>query len=193
MARAHERHGPVDEGARGAGPGRECVLGRAAGACVGGSRWGGGKKRDGARVRGSRIGTAGPRTSAAAATATTVTTTSAATATTATTTATAASATTATTTATAASAAAPTTATAASAARCRVSAKLASPVVSERGVEGVEHLAEPRRALDFGPEGQEVGEASEVAGGEDVVKATAEEEAGEALEEAFPVRGGPVK
>jgi hypothetical protein len=146
----------------------------------------------------------GPRTSAAAATVTTVTsttatvtaatatTTSAATATAATT-ATAASATTATTTATAASAAAPTTATAASAARCRVSAKLASPVVSERGVEGVENLAEPRRALDLGPEGQEVGEASEVAGGEDVVKATAEEEAGEALEEALPVRGGPVK
>jgi len=146
----------------------------------------------------------GPRTSAAAATVTTVTsttatvtaatatTTSAATATAATT-ATAASATTATTTATAASAATPTTATAASAARCRVSAKLASPVVSERGVEGVENLAEPRRALDLGPEGQEVGEASEVAGGEDVVKATAEEEAGEALEEALPVRGGPVK
>jgi len=148
----------------------------------------------------------GPRTSAAAATVTTVTsttatvtaatatTTSAATATAATaTTATAAAATTATTTATAASAATPTTATAASAARCRVSAKLASPVVSERGVEGVENLAEPRRALDLGPEGQEVGEASEVAGGEDVVKATAEEEAGEALEEALPVRGGPVK
>ena len=135
----------------------------------------------------------GPRTSAAAATVTTVTSTTA-TVTAATATTTSAATATAATTATAASATtATTTATAAAAARCRVSAKLASPVVSERGVEGVENLAEPRRALDFGPEGQEVGEASEVAGGEDVVKATAEEEAGEALEEALPVRGGPVK
>jgi len=149
-------------------------------------------KRDGTRTSAAAATVTTVTSTTATVTAATATTTSAATATAATT-ATAASATTATTTATAASAATPTTATAASAARCRVSAKLASPVVSERGVEGVENLAEPRRALDLGPEGQEVGEASEVAGGEDVVKATAEEEAGEALEEALPVRGGPVK
>ena len=54
----------------------------------------------------------------------------------------------------------------------------------------MEYLAEPRRALDLGPEGQEVGEAVEVAGGEDVVKAAALEEASEALEEALPARRG---
>ena len=52
---------------------------------------------------------------------------------------------------------------------------------------------EPLWERDLGPEGQEVGEASEVAGGEDVVEATALEEVSEALEEALPARRGPVE
>jgi len=74
-----------------------------------------------------------------------------------------------------------------------VPAKLASLVAAEIGVEGSEHLVEPLWARDLGPEGQEVGEASEVAGGEDVVEATALEEVSEALEEALPARRGPVE
>jgi len=66
-------------------------------------------------------------------------------------------------------------------------------VTAEIEVEGSEHLAEPLRARDLKPEGREVGEASEVAGGEDVAEATALEEVSEALEEVFPARRGPVE